>query len=179
MINQRINLQMKNLHLTMWLCFGIVFALCLSLPRVSWAADSATTNATQAEKLTVTVGKSVVIDSDSPVRRVSLAAPDIADALVLSLRQVYITGKSPGVTTLTLWSEPERVSRIFDVEVQPDIARLKTKLHELLPGEKDVRVTNANGGISLSGTVSSATNLSQVEAIARSEEHTSELQSRP
>ncbi|HME46481.1 MAG TPA: type II and III secretion system protein family protein [Syntrophorhabdales bacterium] len=134
---------------------------------MSWAADSATTNATQAEKLTVTVGKSVVIDSDSPVRRVSLAAPDIADALVLSLRQVYITGKSPGVTTLTLWSEPERVSRIFDVEVQPDIARLKTKLHELLPGEKDVRVTNANGGISLSGTVSSATNLSQVEAIAQ------------
>ncbi len=174
MLNQRINLQMKNLHLTTWtkkFCLGAVLALCLFLASaygsVSRAADSATVDATQAEKLIVTVGKSVVIDSGSPVKRVSLAAPDIADALVLSPRQVYITGKSPGVTTLTLWSDPDRVSRMFDVEVQPDITRLKAKLHELLPGERDVRVTNANGGITLSGAVSSTANLNQVEAIAQ------------
>jgi pilus assembly protein CpaC len=165
---------MKNLHLTNWktgFCLGAVLALCLSFAcvsgSVSWAADSAKVDTTQAEKLTVTMGKSVVIDSGTPVRRVSLAAPDVADALVLSPRQVYITGKNPGVTTLTLWSEPDRVSRIFDVEVQPDIARLKAKLHEILPGEKDIRVMTSNGGIALSGTVSSAGNLSQVEAIAQ------------
>ncbi len=117
--------------------------------------------------MTVTVGKSVVIDSGTPVKRVSLAAPDVADALVLSPRQVYITGKNPGVTTLTLWSDPDRLSRIFDIEVQPDIARLKAKLHELMPGEKDVRVMTSNGGIALSGSVSSTGNLSQVEAIAQ------------
>ena len=53
------------------------------------------------------------------MKRVSLAAPDIADALVLSPRQVSITGKNPGVTTLTLWSDPDRLSRIFDIEVHP------------------------------------------------------------
>ncbi len=165
---------MKSLRLGTWKrepYFGILLVLCLCLAcaygTISWAADSPTVVSTQAEKLTVTVGKSVVIDSPTPVRRVSLAAPDIADALVLSPRQIYITGKSPGVTTLTLWSEPDKVSRIIDVEVQPDISRLKAKLHEMLPRERDVRVTNANGGISLSGTVSSAANLSQVEAIAQ------------
>ncbi len=170
MLNQRMNLQMKNLHLTMWkteFCFGVILALCLSLACVARAADSATVNATQAEKLTVTVGKSVVIDTGTPVKRVSLAAPDVADALVLSPRQLYITGKNPGVTTLTLWSDPDRLSRIFDIEVQPDIARLKAKLHELMPEEKDVRVMTSNGGIALSGSVSSAGNLSQVEAIAQ------------
>jgi pilus assembly protein CpaC len=117
--------------------------------------------------LIVTVGKSVVIDSSTPVKRVSLAAPDVADALVLSPRQVYVTGKVPGVTTLTIWSDPDKVSRVFDVEVQPDITRLKANLHELLPGERDVRVTTSNGGITLSGTISSTGNLSQVEAITQ------------
>ena len=169
-----INAQTINLHLTNWkteFCFKVVLALCLSLVcvpgSVSWAADSPTVDATQAEKLTVTVGKSVVIDSRTPVKRVSLAAPDVADALVLSPRQVYITGKNSGITTLTLWSDPDKVSRIFDVEVQPDIARLKANLHELLPGEKNVRVTTSNGGITLSGTISSTGNLSQVQAIAQ------------
>jgi pilus assembly protein CpaC len=160
---------MINLRLTNWKtgsCFGVVLALCISVACVSWAAGSATLDATQAEKLVVTVGKSIVIDTGTPVRRVSLAAPDIADALVLSPRQVYITGKVPGVTTLTIWSDPDKVSRIFDVEVQPDIDRLKAKLHELLPGEREVRVMTSNGGITLSGTISSAANLSQVEAIA-------------
>ena len=147
--------------LTLCICFAV------SSGSISWGADAATVSATQAEKVTVTMGKSVVVDSQTPIRRVSLAAPDIADALVLSPRQIYITGKNPGVTTLTLWSEPDRVSRIIDVEVAPDVARLKAKLHELMPGEKDVRVTNANGGITVSGTVSSAANLTQVEAIAQ------------
>lgn len=162
---------MIHLHLTnrkIVLCLGAVLLFCLSLACASSAADVATTDAIQAEKLSVTVGKSVVIDTRTTVKRVSLASPDVADALVLSPRQVYITGKNPGVTTLTLWSEPDKVSRIFDVEVQPDIARLKAKLHELLPNEKDVRVTNSNGGITLSGTISSAASLNQVQAIAQS-----------
>ena len=147
---------MINLHLRTWtteLCFGVVLALFLSMACSSWAADSATVTGIRAEKLIVTVGKSVVIDSRANIKRISLAAPDVADAVVLSPRQAYVTGKTPGVTTLTLWSEPDSVSRIFDVEVEPDIARLKAKLHELLPGEKDVRVTTSNGGITLSGTI--------------------------
>jgi pilus assembly protein CpaC len=170
MINaQTINLCLTNRKMNFF--FKVVLALCLSLAcvpgSVSWAADSPTVDATQAEKLTVTVGKSVVIDSRTPVKRVSLAAPDVADALVLSPRQIYITGKNSGITTLTLWSDPDKISRIFDVEVQPDIARLKAKLHELLPGEKDVRVTTSNGGIILSGSISSTGNLSQVQAITQ------------
>ncbi len=149
---------------------GLFLLLCLSLVfasvSASWAADAPTVNGTQAEKLVVTVGKSVLIDSRANIRRISVAAPDIADALVLSPRQAYVTGKSPGVTTLTLWSDPDSVSRVFDIEVQADISRLKAKLHEILPGEKDIRVTSSNGGVMLSGTISSASNLTQAEAIA-------------
>ena len=130
MLSKKINPEMKNLHLTNWkttFCFGAVLALCLSLAcvsgSVSWAADSAKVDTTQAEKLIVTMGKSVVIDSGTRVRRVSLAAPDLADALVLSPRQVYITGKNPGVTTLTLWSDPDQsrgYSTLRSSPISPD-----------------------------------------------------------
>jgi len=58
---------------------------------------------TSPQRVSLAVGKSVIIGSSEPMKRVSLAAPEIADAVVLTPRQIYITGKAPGVTNLTLW----------------------------------------------------------------------------
>src|SRR6266540_6667520 len=55
------------------------------------------------QKISLTSGKSIVIESPSAVKRVSLAAPAFADAIVLSPRQIYLTGKAPGLTNLILW----------------------------------------------------------------------------
>ncbi len=52
-------------HRTNWkpaFCLVVFLALCLSLGHVSWAAGQAAADTTQAEKLIVTVGKSVVIE---------------------------------------------------------------------------------------------------------------------
>src|SRR6266545_3787052 len=87
------------------------------------------------QKLNLVVGKSLVIDTPAAVKRVSLAAPDIADTAVVSPRQIYLTGKAVGTTNLTLWGGDDRVSAIFDVTVSPDISQLKAKLQEMLPGE--------------------------------------------
>ncbi len=117
------------------------------------------------QKISVMSGTSVVIESPSAVKRVSLAAPAIADALVLTPRQIYMTGKAPGLTNLILW-DGDSVLATCDVEVYPDIVRLKEKIHEILPKEENIRVSSANDAITLSGTVSSAANLSQALAIA-------------
>jgi len=78
---------------------------------------------------------------------------------------VYLTGKAPGLTNLTLW-EGDSVLGTFDVEVSPDIVRLKEKLHEILPQEENIKVSSLHDTITLSGTVSSAANLSQALAVA-------------
>jgi pilus assembly protein CpaC len=127
-----------------------------------------TLNTTSPQKLSLTVGKSIIIGSPAPVKRVSLAAPEIADVLVLTPRQIYLTGKASGITNLTLWSDTGKVSAIFDLEVSPDIAGLKEKLHEMLPQEEDIRVTATHDNIALSGAVSSTANLSQALALAQS-----------
>ncbi len=117
------------------------------------------------QKISLMAGRSVVVESPSPVKRVSLAAPGIADAIVLTTRQIYLTGKAPGLTNLTLW-EGDTVLGTFDVEVFPDVVRFKERLHEILPQEQNIKVTASNDILTLSGTVSSAANLSQALALA-------------
>ncbi len=117
------------------------------------------------QRISVMSGTSAVIESPSAVKRVSLAAPAIADALVLTPRQIYVTGKAPGLTNLILW-DGDSVLATCDVEVYPDIVRLKEKIHEILPKEENIRVSSSNDAITLSGTVSSAANLSQVLALS-------------
>ena len=121
--------------------------------------------ATSPQQLNLTVGKSVIIQCPNPVKRVSLVAPEIADAMVVTPNQIYLSGKAPGVTNLTLWVD-DKVSAILDLVVSPDISRLKETLHQVLPEEKDIGVTATHDNITLSGTVSSTANLSQVLALA-------------
>jgi pilus assembly protein CpaC len=130
-----------------------------------WAAG-VTVNGTASEKLTLTAGKSIIIDSQFPVKRFSISAPQIADAIVLTPKQIYLTGKAPGLTNLMFWGEGDKLAAVFDVEVSPDIAALKAKLHEAFPQETNIKVSSARDSITLSGTVSDAATLSQVLSIA-------------
>jgi pilus assembly protein CpaC len=112
------------------------------------------------------VGKSIILQSPGAVRRVSLVSPEIADAMVLTPRQIYLIGKASGLTHVTLWDVDDRVIGILDLEISPDTSRLKEMLHKILPEEKDVRINATHDQIALSGTVSSAANLAQVLALA-------------
>jgi pilus assembly protein CpaC len=116
-------------------------------------------------KINLTIGKSAVIQCQESVKRISIAAPEIADATALSPRQIYITGKSAGLTNLLLWDSQDKV-RAIEVEVAPDTTGLKGKLHEMFPDESNIKVTTSNGKIVLSGTVSSLSKMTQVMAIA-------------
>jgi pilus assembly protein CpaC len=122
-------------------------------------------DAVNTKKIHLAVGKSSVIESPVRVKRVSLVNKEIADAIVLTPKQIYLTGKSIGITSLTLWVNG-RVHTVFDVEVSADISRLKERLYEILPEEKDIRVAAAHDSITLSGVVSNTANLSQVLALA-------------
>jgi pilus assembly protein CpaC len=121
---------------------------------------------TSPQKLHLTVGKSIIVQSPGAVKRVSLVSPEIADAMVLTPQQIYLTGKASGLTHVTLWDVDNKVIGILDLEISPDISRLKEMLHKILPEEKDVRINATHDQITLSGTVSSAANLSQVLALA-------------
>ncbi|WHZ17306.1 MAG: hypothetical protein OJF52_004158 [Nitrospira sp.] len=120
----------------------------------------------EVQQMKIAVGKSVIVDVPVPIKRASLANPDIADAIVLSPRQIYVTGKGFGMTNLTLWGKDEQVMSVFDVEVGMDVTTLKTRLHSLLPDEEGIQVLSTNDHVTLTGTVSSSNRLTQAAAVA-------------
>jgi pilus assembly protein CpaC len=90
-----------------------------------------------AEDLSLTAGKSLVLDSRAAVERIAVANGEIAEAIAVSPRELLINGKSPGQTSLVVWQRGEqRVS--YDLTVQPNSSRLNAVRRELsgeLPGQ--------------------------------------------
>ncbi len=107
-----------------------------------------------SSSLNVPMNRAVVVESDIPFAEISIANAAIADISTLSDRTIYVLGKAPGRTTLTLLGPDGRLITNVEVQVAPDVAEFKERLQQILPGEA-IEVRTANDGIVLSGTVSS------------------------
>ncbi|WP_300587264.1 type II and III secretion system protein family protein [Marivita sp.] len=104
--------------------------------------------------LNVPMNRAVVVESEVPFAELSIANPSIADISSLSDRTIYVLGKTPGTTTLTILDGNGQLITNVDVRVAPDLSEFKERLRQILPDEK-IEVRTANDGIVLSGTVSS------------------------
>ncbi len=118
-----------------------------------------------SEALNVPMNRAVVVESDVPFAELSIANPGIADISTLSDKSIYVLGKAPGRTTLTLLSPEGTLISNVDVHVTPDIAEFKERLQQILPGE-NIEVRTANDGIVLSGQVSSTAKLDRALDLA-------------
>ncbi|GGD39859.1 general secretion pathway protein [Sinisalibacter lacisalsi] len=118
-----------------------------------------------SSSLSVPMNRAVVVESDEPFAELSIANPGIADISTLSDRTIYVLGKAPGRTTLTLLAPDGTLIANVEVQVSPDITEFKERLRQILPGE-NIEVRTANDGIVLSGTVSSASALDRALDLA-------------
>jgi pilus assembly protein CpaC len=119
------------------------------------------------ESVTVAINQSRVIKLRSPVARVSVANPEIADLLVLNPQQVFVVGKKIGTTNMMLWDAKDQLRESLLLEVTPDLEQLKTRLHQVMPNER-VQVRSAQGTIVVSGEVSSPTKAEAAIKLAES-----------
>ena len=115
--------------------------------------------------LNVAMNRAIVVESDVPFAELSIANPAIADFSTLSDRTIYVLGKTPGRTTLTLFDGIGALIANIDVHVSTDVAEFKERLRQILPGEA-IEVRTANDGIVLSGTVSSPARLQRALDLA-------------
>ena len=112
------------------------------------------TDAEAPQALHLLVGRSLVITSPTRIKRVSLADPAIAEAIVVSPTQVLVNGKVPGGVSLLIWDEADQ-SQAFEVSVDIDVLGLSQKIHEVFPSEP-VRIETSKDMVMLSGHISSA-----------------------
>jgi pilus assembly protein CpaC len=106
------------------------------------------------QTLHLLVGRSLVITSPNRIKRVSIANPAIAEAVVVSPTQLVINGKVPGGVSLILWDESGQ-NQSFEVLVEIDVLGLVQKIHEVFPAEP-VQVETSKDMVMLSGRISSA-----------------------
>jgi pilus assembly protein CpaC len=143
---------------------GLVLAFG-SVPSMAPAETLRVLTGSASAPLQVPMNRAVVVESDTPFAELSIANPGIADISSLSDRTIYVLGKEPGRTTLTILGADGSLITNVDVHVTPDIAEFKERLEQILPGEP-IEVRTANNGIVLSGTVSSIARLDRALELA-------------
>ncbi len=142
---------------------GLSFSL--TVPDGSLAQALRVQTGSPSPSLNVEMNQAVVVESDVPFAELSIANPSIADISTLSDRTIYVLGKAPGRTALTLLGPDGRLITNVSVRVTPDITEFKERLTQILPGEP-IEVRTANDGIVLSGVVSSAARLDRALDLA-------------
>ena len=145
---------------------GIAGLLIALAPAAAAAQTLRVLQGGPASSLDVPMNRAVVVESDTPFAELSIANPAIADISTLSDRSIYVLGKAPGRTTLTLLSGDGQLIANVDVRVTPDVAEFKERLGQILPDEA-IEVRTANDGIVLSGVVSSAAALDRALDLAQ------------
>ena len=124
----------------------------------AWAENLRVVKRGTAESLDVPINRAIVVESEVPFAELSIANAGIADISSLSERTIYVLGKAPGLTTLTLFDGAGNLITNVQVRVSPDVTEFKERLRQILPSEQ-IEVRTANDGIVLSGTVSSKAKL--------------------
>ncbi|KAB7613474.1 type II and III secretion system protein family protein [Amylibacter sp. SFDW26] len=108
---------------------------------------------TTTSAISVQLNQAIVMESEQSFAELSVANPSIADIATLSDKTIYVLGKSPGKTVMTLLGADGKLITNVNVRVTPDLSEFKQLLKEIMPKE-NIQVRSANDGIVLSGTVS-------------------------
>jgi pilus assembly protein CpaC len=115
--------------------------------------------------LELIIGKSTLMRTPSPIERISVGNPSIADVSLINPSELYLLGKAYGSTNLVIWRKGAETT-VIDVNVSIDADRMEKKLRDLLPDEPGIRVRPAADSVILTGVVSSAAKAKYAEDIA-------------
>jgi pilus assembly protein CpaC len=119
------------------------------LPDPTSALASSTVAASQP--LHLQVGQSIFISTVTRLKRVYVSDPLVVDSFTSSPRQIVVTAKTPGVSSVILWDQAGNWAT-YSVSSDLNVANLQNDIHQALPND-NIRVEAQQDRISLSGTV--------------------------
>ena len=118
----------------------------------------------EAIAVNVLVGQSRVINFDRPVGRFSVSNPDIAEAVLITPDQVLVNGKAFGQVNFIAWEQTGGQFLVFDVYVRANLSLIDSQIRALFPKE-DIRLSQANGSVVISGSVKDSNTAAQVQSV--------------
>lgn len=124
-------------------------------------------------ELTVSVGKTVLVDTTHPIQRVAVGLGDFAEASAVTPTEIMVNGKAPGETSLIIW-EAGGERQFFNISVRSNAAigptmleGLRRELKTELPGQS-IKVSVDNDTVFLRGTVKDLASSERAVQIASS-----------
>src|SRR6266436_1000812 len=108
----------------------------------------------EGQALHILVGKSVVVNVQTPITRVLSSNPAVIETLATSRTEVVVEGRAAGTSSLILWDETGR-SQMLDVIVDLDVTGLRNAIEHAFPNQQ-VEVQADGGRLVLTGNVPDA-----------------------
>jgi pilus assembly protein CpaC len=97
---------------------------------------------TAAKPISLTIGQGELLSFPQDISKVVVAEPKIADAIVVSPREVMVSAKGPGRTTLVIWEEDKGPAR-YEITVLQDFTPTDD-FNKQIAAELKQQVPNAN-----------------------------------
>lgn len=116
--------------------------------------------------INVLVGQSRVINFDRSIGRFSISNPEVAEAVMVSPNQVLVNGKTFGQVNFIAWDKSDVRFIVFDVFVRANLSLIDSQIRALFPRD-DIRLSQANGSVVLSGTVGQPQSAQQADAVVQ------------
>jgi pilus assembly protein CpaC len=137
-----------------------------------WAAALATAASAQTQpahrEIALVEGRGELLRFQADIKTVVVSEPKIADAIVVSPREVMVNAKGPGSTTLIVW-EGEAAPQRFEIAVSKDNSEWDSflkKIQENANGDP-VMASGTPESIVLTGSVKSADESKRLASLAQ------------
>ncbi|HEX8142469.1 MAG TPA: type II and III secretion system protein family protein [Pyrinomonadaceae bacterium] len=146
------------------LCAAMIISTLVSPALAQETSYTASFNNKEATAVNVLVGQSRVINFDRPIGRFSVSNPEIAEAVLVAPDQVLVNGKAFGQVNFIAWEQSGGKFLVFDVYVRANLSLIDSQIRALFPRD-DIRLSQANGSVVLSGSVKDPTTATQVQNV--------------
>jgi pilus assembly protein CpaC len=143
---------------------GAAFAVLNLLLAV---APGQTIDGLATKNLGLVIGRGELLRFNSDVLRMAVAEPKIADAIVVSPREVMVNAKGMGNTTVVVWTADAAPTR-FDVRVTNDnfdLDTLRDSIVKSVPGA-EIILTGNDQSLVITGTAPSSEGSKRAQAMA-------------
>jgi pilus assembly protein CpaC len=117
------------------------------------------------QKLVLPLGKSTLVHLPEAVANRTIGNPDIVKAMLMSPQTLYLLGVDIGMTNMIIQGRSGSCTAI-DVVVSMDPAGLQSTLAQLMPEEKNIKVSAAADTLVMTGSVEDATAVSRAMELA-------------
>jgi pilus assembly protein CpaC len=151
---------------------ALIGVALLGLPSIAHGQQASSVSASFADPpkesiaINVLVGQSRVINFDRKIGRFSVSNPDVAEAVLVAPDQVLVNGKTFGQVNFIAWEKESGKFLVFDVFVRANLSLIDSQIRALFPKD-DIRLSQANGSVVMSGSVASPLTATQAEKVVQ------------